>query len=355
MVRRIDKKTNKSRRILELFADIVEAKSWIPIARFSQDQWGDERTLRRMLNELNDFWSSAYGQDLFDVVDADGCPVIKGDRFIRRKDDRFNLEKTRAEHLAVYPAVISYLASLRGSIIADQLASHFSRFRELLSKKERTRLDRMSQKFSFSAKGSASYDDTIKSDVVDEVYEALLKETKLKLCAKNAATGEQTESVVRPLALVLHNTALYLVAQYDSQPNDRDAKLYHFRVDYLVDAQALRDERFQYPSWFDASKEFQGSFGIMSGMRQTRKSIDVEIRFKNDPHVKRYVRERRYTSHDRFEDHADGTLSLCFQVTELTEVVSWVLSFGASAEVIGPQTLRQLVSEELVGAANLYG
>ena len=39
----------------------------------------------------------------------------------------------------------------------------------------------------------------------------------------------------------------------------------------------------------------------------------------------------------------------------ITELVSWVLSFGAEAEVLEPQSLRDEIARELRGALARYG
>lgn len=351
MAARVDKSSNKSRRVLDLLIRIVESKCWLPLEDFDRETWGDERTLRRALNEINGFWTEKFGRKLFDVVDADGIPTLKGDRFIRLADSRFSLETARAESLAVYPAVIAYLNSLKGSIIGAQLETHFSRMRDTLLNRQKTRLNNMSKKFVFAGKGVVDYGIAERSSHLDEIYDALLKEQLLSatIIKPNAPSKE---AVLKPLALVFHNNALYLIALFEAQTDDETP--YRFRIDTLIETKSLSGKKFTYPRSFDPQKEFDGVFGIFSSRDARKKKFDVELQFVNDPYVKRYVRERRYTNTDLFSDNSDGTLTLKMQLMDLNEISTWVMSFGRNAIVVGPTELREKVAAELETAAAIY-
>jgi predicted DNA-binding transcriptional regulator YafY len=68
----------------------------------------------------------------------------------------------------------------------------------------------------------------------------------------------------------------------------------------------------------------------------------------------RFVSERTWHPSQRVEARADGSLELALEVAGLSEVKSWVLSFGAGAKVLEPERLRRDVQQELAKALRQY-
>jgi predicted DNA-binding transcriptional regulator YafY len=68
----------------------------------------------------------------------------------------------------------------------------------------------------------------------------------------------------------------------------------------------------------------------------------IEVRVRFDPTARRYVEERQHYA--AAGENADG--SLLYRVHNLTEIRSWLLGFGASAEVIEPLVLREWLRDE---------
>jgi proteasome accessory factor B len=67
------------------------------------------------------------------------------------------------------------------------------------------------------------------------------------------------------------------------------------------------------------------------------------------------VREHDWHPSQKIERLADGGIELTMEVGPGDELASWVLSFGADAEVLEPATLRAQVACELARAGRRYG
>ena len=65
-----------------------------------------------------------------------------------------------------------------------------------------------------------------------------------------------------------------------------------------------------------------------------------------DEKVARYVQRRMWHPTQRFCKVADG-VEMAMEVRGTTEVVSWVLGFGATARVLEPEGLREGVAREI--------
>ncbi|SOB58964.1 conserved protein of unknown function [Pseudodesulfovibrio profundus] len=78
----------------------------------------------------------------------------------------------------------------------------------------------------------------------------------------------------------------------------------------------------------------------------------VKVRFS--PEAGTYIKERQWSSDQAITDLADGQCELEVTAQSETEVLSWVLGFGANAEVVEPASLRQAVEAELISMTKTY-
>jgi predicted DNA-binding transcriptional regulator YafY len=116
----------------------------------------------------------------------------------------------------------------------------------------------------------------------------------------------------------------------------------------MRDTECVFSERFELPADFHIDQYFQGEFGIWRDPRQNK----VVIEF--DAHAAEYIRARRVHSSQRLATMAGGGVRLTMTIGNLTQVVSWVLEWGARAKVVEPPELIERVRTELAGALALY-
>jgi predicted DNA-binding transcriptional regulator YafY len=73
-----------------------------------------------------------------------------------------------------------------------------------------------------------------------------------------------------------------------------------------------------------------------------------------DAKVAEYVRARKVHSSQKISTLPDGGTRLSMVVSDLTEVISWVLGFGKTARVVEPPELVESVRNELEQALVAY-
>ena len=107
-----------------------------------------------------------------------------------------------------------------------------------------------------------------------------------------------------------------------------------------VQAIEVGEETFDVPTDQSVQTRLEESFGITH-----EEPMDVEVRFtaRQAP----YIRERVWHPTQRIEELDDGRVVLRFRAGGFYEIKSWVLSFGAAAEVLAPKELRAGVREEM--------
>jgi predicted DNA-binding transcriptional regulator YafY len=274
-------------------------------------------------------------------VNVDGVETDRGERFFQIVDsDRLQF---RTERLAAFPAYLELMRIMSGTILEAEIKPIYEKIRLNLNRRERVRLERMSRKFFYFGRGMKSYSG--QQDVLDQVYSALVRENLLRISFDR--DGVENQAIVRPLTLMMFNSGLYLVLQFEEQSSED--QVYHFRLESIQSAAVIKGSSFVYPAAYDPAKLHEGQFGIIRGKAE----YTVELEFDGDVKLQRYVQERKWTDSDEYFA-VDGKLHLRMKVSDLTEVRSWVLSFGCGCRVIGPKILKEQVMGALSGALALY-
>jgi predicted DNA-binding transcriptional regulator YafY len=142
--------------------------------------------------------------------------------------------------------------------------------------------------------------------------------------------------------MVSHKGSLYLLA---FAPEHNQVR--HYKID-RIDEVHIGSTSFPKPSEQEIASRLAGSFGIYDGAED----VTVVVRFL--PPAVRYVRELRWLPTRDLTDQPDGSLLARFQLTSTVEVKSWVLSFGGTAVILEPESLRMAVAEELEQLLKAY-
>lgn len=228
-----------------------------------------------------------------------------------------------------------HLEPLAGTPLWESAQRAFRKIRATLSESAMRYLDKISGAFHHTRTGTGDY--ARKGEIIDGLMIAIEDRRIAFITYQSARATEPVTYEVYPFGIVFHRQSLYLVAYSVSHDEVR-----HFKIDRLSDVQ-LETLQFTRPADFDLQQHLADSFGIFHG--EDGQSEDVKIRFS--PEVARYVAESRWHHSQKLSPQQDG--SLIFQVTLGTteEIKSWVLSFGAQAEVLKPRHLREEISEEI--------
>jgi proteasome accessory factor B len=150
-------------------------------------------------------------------------------------------------------------------------------------------------------------------------------------------SGGPRQHTLEPLTLMMHRSALYLVAR---RPGEK--RPFTYAVDRIAKVAPGR-EKFAYPdvTEFDPARHFEGSFGIFLSPDGDGKKTDVELVFANKRWLKLAVRERRWHPTQRFREFPDGRLEMKFKVENMVEVWPWIRSFGNDVVVRRPRGERR--------------
>jgi predicted DNA-binding transcriptional regulator YafY len=228
------------------------------------------------------------------------------------------------ELLAIYAAQAS-LAGLAGTPIHEDLRAVLMKIRGFLSPRHNGGLDALSRVFVTHSRGHVDYEP--QRELIDQVVDAIARRRVCTLDYHAAWKGTTRKHQARPLRLVWHRSALYLLACLGT--HERITTLAVQRIREL----AVGDEVFAVPR-VDVDGHVAKAFGIFVSDEEQ----DVEIVF--DAEIAWRVEERTFHPDERKERRADGALRYRVRSSAQWEIIPWVQSFGALAELVEPASWR---------------
>jgi predicted DNA-binding transcriptional regulator YafY len=242
------------------------------------------------------------------------------------------------ELLALHGALAA-MAGLDGTPIHEDLRSVMMKIRGFLSPRHNGGLDAITRVFTAHARGHIDHGP--QGELIDHLADAISRRRRCELTYHAAWKGTTRRHVVKPLRLVWHRSALYLLACVGD----------HARITTLA-VQRIRElevtsEVFLVPR-VDVDGHVRRAFGIFVSDTEE----DVEILF--DKEIGWRVEERTYHPDERKTRLADGRLRYQVRTSAQWEIVPWVLSFGPLAELVKPASWRETVTSSSAATMALY-
>ncbi len=282
-----------------------------------------DRTIRR---DLNLFRSVGFrleettgdrGCKTWQIVDEPGRPALT-----------FSLDEAAALSMGR-----QFLEPLAGTPFWSAAQRAWGKVRASLGKSVADYLDRFPKMFHCTRFGHADYTD--KASILDDLTLAIEDHHAVHLTYQSNQATEPATRDVYPLAWVRHRDALYLIAAVPGQD-----RLKTYKLDRIEAAEVSAFVHQLYRD-FDIEAFLADSFGIYDG------DGDIQVVVKFLPAAARYVSESRRHKSQQETRNRDGSLTVRYRLSNTVEFKSWVLSFGASAIVLEPGSLRDEIVAEL--------
>lgn len=323
--------TNKSQRLvqmLELMTRVGGVRASALMERFDLDA----RSLRRYLADLRDI-------DVPVLDEGRGDDRVVGvEARWRRTGVQLSLSEVLSLHfgrrLFNFLDGTSFAADLDGAI--ERLQPAVSRAHAELSRQ----LDR---KFIAVPEHAKDYrgEDNATAEITDELVTALLYNHPIDVRYRRADDVTRRYRL-HPYTLAVYRQGLYLLAL------DVDAnQIKTFAIERITEIARNFREKFIIPDSWDPEAWLSPAFGIMAGTAEL-------VRVAFSPGVRTLIRERTWHPSQQLRRLPDGWTELSMHVAVNVEVVSWVLSFGRDARVLGPEGLRRRVADEVMAMAASY-
>ena len=315
----------------------------------------------KRLFELRRALATPHGMTLAQICDKFDCSRFTAMRMIasleeagepvtedvdgRTKTFRLPLDerglglKLSLAHVLAIRVAQQVLDFLEGTSIKEGFDELVEQLEATLQKKPYAALRNLDKKI--FVVNDAPYEAADRSDAVDAVITALTNEERLHV--RRASAGKEERAFdIEPHTLVVYKKGLYVHGFSHHHQQVRT-----FSLDTFAEVDWKRGDGFAYPEGWDPKPRFSGSFGLFDGP-QTR------VRVKFTKKVAKYATRRRWHESQDVEEHADGSVVLQHKVNGTTEMTSWILGWGANAEVLEPGALRDEIASIAGEVVRIY-
>ncbi|WP_298437551.1 YafY family protein [Geobacter sp.] len=322
------KKYSQAGRVHDLIR-LIEARHGITIEEMAEETGVDRRTVHRDLNAIHEA----------------GYPLVsewlggrKAYRFLTRFKDVPPVTFTLQELVAL-SFFRSQLHFLDGTPFRDDLDAVFRKISSVLPPRYAAHMERIAEVSLPLLQGRRDY--TRVAGALRTIRDALIYQYRLRLAYRAPGKGRPTAYEVDPYTLIFYKGGLYLLGY----AHNRKA-LRTFAVERIGGAELLK-ERFEIPDEYRPGERLKGAFGIVD-----EEPLAVTVRFS--PEVAHAIRDRLWHPSQSLREEPDGSVLLSFAAGGRMEIVSWLLSYGAHAEVLEPAGLREEMGAIAAAMAGRY-
>ncbi|MEG0783819.1 MAG: WYL domain-containing protein [Christensenella sp.] len=177
-------------------------------------------------------------------------------------------------------------------------------------------------------------------DILETVQEALQTSHSLKLKYHSFASDETLVRVFDPYVLEVREGCWHMIGHCHLRNAVRD-----LRVSRITDAE-VTDKTFSVPGRF--YEEYRKTrFDKLAGAE----AEEIAVRFSGE--AAKLVREYHAHKADSLTEEKDGVL-FCKKAAITPDLKSWLLSFGAQAEIISPARLKAELKDEVLRMYQMY-
>lgn len=246
-----------------------------------------------------------------------------------------------SELLSLYMAR-ELLEPLAGSLIWEGARSAMNKVRSSISDEQQEYLQKLSATLHLVHFRTSNYEG--KDQIIDDLMVACEDRRIAQITYQSARSTEPVTYYIHSYGMIHFRHSLYLIA---FSQHHREVR--HFKLDRVSDVH-LEGLKFPKPVDFDLSSSYLShAFGIFHGKEPARK---VRVRF--DQEVSQYVQEHHWHPSQKFSLDSQGNLIVTFQLSNFTELKSWIMSFGPQAEILEPENWRLEFQQDLQQMLKTY-
>jgi predicted DNA-binding transcriptional regulator YafY len=175
----------------------------------------------------------------------------------------------------------------------------------------------------------------IDSEVIDAIYDALLREKCIQLTYSSRSKNKSEEYVVHPLAMVIIDAVSYLVVIFEGHTDIRHLAAQRINKISLVDQPRMLPEDFNLDDYIS-----RGGFGL-------RKSdLDLNLKFRLKTVWAKHLEESPMTSDQKLTQLNYGWTMIEATVPDTSQIRWWLRGFGSDLIVDGPDSLLEEFHQE---------
>jgi predicted DNA-binding transcriptional regulator YafY len=333
-------------RIFVIFSEVQNERYPTPKRLADLCDVKSTRTILRDIDQINGLLSN------FEPANKDGGMVDtnaiefdhqKGGYRLRHKLNHFPLIRVEDRDLLTLHFLRQCLEPYKDTGIGKSMIESFNRtFGILTGTTDWKQWERIVH-FRFEGKPEVSKEDV---KLFDLLHKAIKENLRVSIDYKPAKDPKSTR-IVEPHFLFMRNGSWYLYASKAGKPEKRTLKFAR------ISNAKFTGEKFTHVR-MDPKDSFEYSFGVVPCQSKARRN-PVVLEFTKDSAQR--VEETLWHPEQKVEKLPGGgvRLELPFDEPTYLELKPWILSWGASAKIIGPKALKDKVAEDVRAMAVALG
>jgi len=231
------------------------------------------------------------------------------------------------------------LKIFKGTVFHESLESLFHKVRTTLPQESANYLKNVEQILHVGLKPYKEYGSF--REIINQVNEAATKKKSVEIVYQTMGRKRLTRRKVDPYRIWFFNGTFYLIGHCHLRDELRTFALDRIKMLHLT------KESFQVPAEFNLEEFLKPGFGVITG--EPRK-----IRAWFDSDIAGYIKEKIWHESQEIHPQDDGSIVFEVYVAVTDEIKSWIMSWGAMAEVLEPESLREEIREEVEAVLQCY-
>lgn len=238
-----------------------------------------------------------------------------------------------------------HLVRLLPQATLKHLEPHFTRAQEILKPLRGTKLGLWPDKVIVIDHGPGLTPPTVRPEVQDAVYRALLEDRQIEVTYKRKDAELPKSYPINPLGLVFRGGVVYLVGTAKEYPDVRHFVLHRISAPKVLDAPSRRPPGFDLHKYVKREQIF--AYPVSRG------SIRLQALF--DGKAFALFSERQLSKDQNVSVEKDGRVLLQATVLDTLELRWWLQGFGDGVEILAPKALREEFKATAQQMAKMYG
>ncbi len=182
-------------------------------------------------------------------------------------------------------------------------------------------------------------------ELLDELYQAILKEVVLELLYQSFKASVPTSFIFHPHLLKEFNNRWFLVGQREGK-----GQIVTLALDRIMGVDFDFSTMYR-PSPIDPDSYYKDTIGVTVLGKKQLQTIVFKVNRANAP----YIKTKPFHSSQRLlEEHSDGSCTFSIRVHHNFELERLLLGFGETLEVLSPRSLRKKMRFKYKEGVRLY-
>ncbi len=181
----------------------------------------------------------------------------------------------------------------------------------------------------------------VHEDTLNKINQAMEEQESIVIDYYALSKDRKSKRKVEPYNIFFNDGAPYLAGYCHLRDEIR-----YFRIDRINEI-TLTNEKYQIPDDYSLEDNLADAWGIEQG-----ENIYVKVRFIGK--AARLVKEYHWNERQHINEISDKEIIFSVWTSSREEIKSWILSYGASAQVLAPTDLREEIRVEIGKMLNNY-